>query len=79
MFGRNRIPDAFDREARILGEIKNTAYLSATRQLKDYIEWSRINNYAFTLYVREGATVSDPLQLLMKQNGFVIQRVPMPF
>jgi hypothetical protein len=56
-----RIPDALDRGAKILSEVKNySGTLSFTSQLRDFVSWSGANGYQMHLYTN--AHLTGPLQ-----------------
>ncbi|MBA5689970.1 NBR1-Ig-like domain-containing protein [Rugamonas apoptosis] len=61
--GRTRIPDGLTQEA--LSEVKNVQSLSATSQLRDYLQYAESNGLRFDLYTRPDTKLSGPLQQLI--------------
>jgi hypothetical protein len=74
--GRFRIPDGLNRAAGTLNEVKNTASLSFTRQLRDFADFARANGLQFNLFVRPGARLSRPLMEARDAGVVVIQEIP---
>lgn len=66
--GRTRIPDGLTDD--VLSEIKNVGHQSYTRQLRDMVEWAGQNGRTVDLYVRQGTTLSGPLQRAV-QDGTI--------
>ena len=66
--GGTRIPDGLTRT--VLSEIKNVGHQSYTRQLRDMVEWAGQNGRTVDLYVRQGTTLSGPLQRAV-QDGTI--------
>ena len=58
--GRTRIPDGLT--DRVLTEVKNVAYQAWTRQLGDYATYAMDQGLRFDLWLRAGATLSEPLK-----------------
>ena len=53
-FSKNyRVPDLWDRVSRIIYEVKNTSYVSWTRQLEDMATWAKENGHDFVLWVNQ--------------------------
>jgi RHS repeat-associated protein len=65
---RARIPDGLLPST--LSEVKNTAYVPYTRQLRDYAEYAHSTNRRFDLYVRPDARLSPNL-LHAREQGLV--------
>jgi hypothetical protein len=61
--GRTRIPDGLTQDA--LSEVKNVQSLSATSQLRDYLQYAESNGLRFDLYTRPDTKLSGPLQQLI--------------
>ena len=59
---RNRIADGLNLALKTVSEVKNVAYQGLTLQIRDYIAFAGANGLTFNLYVRQGATISRPLQ-----------------
>ncbi len=70
-----RIPDAINREAKELTEVKNVQRLSYTQQLKDYMNWCNQNGYTFVLIVRQGTKLSKQLENLVRQGKIDLRRI----
>ena len=66
--GRVRIPDGLTDST--LSEVKNVAYQSFTRQLRDYLDYSLDNELDFNLYLRPTTRISGPLQDAI-DNGLI--------
>jgi hypothetical protein len=60
-----RIPDALDKAAKVLTEVKNVAKLRMTPQMRDFLLFCRTNGYRFVLYTRQGTTLWPELQELV--------------
>jgi RHS repeat-associated protein len=67
-----RIPDELGAGA--LGEVKNVASLSYTRQLRDFMMYSHQNGLTFSLYVRGSTSLSGPLQQLVDSGAINLIR-----
>ena len=61
--GNKRISDGL-KKYESLSEVKNTARLSNTSQIRDYLEYADSKGLRFDLYVRENTVLSRPLQAL---------------
>lgn len=62
-------------DEQILREIKNVKNQSYTNQLRDFNEWAKQNGYQFVLEVREGATLSKPLQEAIERGEIVLKNI----
>lgn len=67
-----RVPDGLDRAARTLTEVKNTANLSYTNQLRDMNLFAQQNGYTFQLFTRANTTFSAPLQAEIAAGNIVL-------
>jgi len=82
---RYRVPDVFNEDAGIIGEIKNVAYQSLTRQIQDFVAYARATpGTKFVLVVRAptatstGTVLSSDLQALVDRGVVVLERIAMP-
>ena len=57
-----RIPDGLDKDNKILSEVKNVKKQSYTKQIKDFVDYSKKYDYQFELYVRKSTKLTGPLQ-----------------
>jgi hypothetical protein len=73
--GRTRIPDLVDLESRTVKEVKNVNSLSATRQLKDMIDFSEQRGYRFELVVDSRTRISGQLQDLINSGRVSLTRM----
>ena len=71
-----RIPDALDHSAKVIGEVKNVASLSYTRQLKDFVAYSQQSGYAFNLWVRSSTRLSGPLRQAVNDVPIILRPLP---
>lgn len=70
-----RIPDILDRQARVVGEVKNVSRLSYTSQLRDFVSYAKKQEgYRFELRVRQSTVVSGPLQQAIDAGDIVLLR-----
>ena len=69
-----RIPDVLSREARLIGEVKNVANLSYTRQLRDFSTYAQQQGFRFELTVRQGTQLSCPLQQAVNAGDISLLR-----
>lgn len=53
--------DLLDKRRQLIGEVKNTAYVSYSAQLRDYVSYASANGYTFVLGVRENTRLSMQL------------------
>jgi hypothetical protein len=67
------IPGVLDRNAGIIGEVKNVGYLSFTKQLRDYAAYAEANKYKFILTTRQRTQFTNPLQTAI-DTGRIIWR-----
>lgn len=75
--GRDRIPDGVTDEAiSVISEVKNTATLSYTRQLKDYRDIAQATGRQFHLYVRSTMKLSAPLQEAIDNKEIILRYIP---
>ncbi|WP_238988726.1 putative toxin [Xanthomonas vasicola] len=74
--GRLRMPDGINWTLGTISEVKNTQSLSYTRQLRDYVSFSKANGLDFYLYVRPGAKISAPLRKAEAAGDIVIKDIP---
>ena len=70
-----RVPDILDETAKIIGDVKNVAYLANRSQLKDFVEYAKANDFTMILKVRENTTLSSSLQRLVDDGIITLQRV----
>jgi RHS repeat-associated protein len=69
-----RIPDTLNKEARVLGEVKNVKYLPYTRQLRDFAAYAEQQGFRFQLTVRQGTQLSGPLQREVDAGKIILER-----
>jgi hypothetical protein len=69
----DRLPDVLDKEARIIGEVKNVRKLSYTNQLRDFAAFARQEGYQFQLHVRPTTDLSGPLKVAVQQGQIVLK------
>ena len=77
--GRWRIPDAIDRVARKVIEVKNVKRLSYTRQLRDYVDFAKRQGYTFELFVPEHTArfgLSKPLRDAIERGDIILKIIP---
>ncbi|HHZ57038.1 putative toxin, partial [Xanthomonas vasicola] len=74
--GRLRIADGLNKDLKTISEVKNTQSLDYTRQLRDYVSFSKANGLDFYLYVRPGAKISAPLRKAEAAGDIVIKDIP---
>lgn len=74
--GRNRIPDFYDAEQRLVVEVKNVEKLSYTSQLRDYVQIAQERGTVLTLYVRKNTTFTGPLQYAIDQGLIELEYFP---
>jgi hypothetical protein len=72
--GRIRVPDHLTRTT--LVEVKNSKYLSYTRQLRDYADYARRTGKTFELYVRPTTQLSGPLQDAIRRGEIILREIP---
>jgi RHS repeat-associated protein len=72
--GRTRFPDGLTRT--VLSEVKNTASVRYTQQLRDFAEYARAKGLRFDLYVRPGAELSGPLRAAEAAGDIRILEIP---
>jgi hypothetical protein len=69
-----RIPDVLNREARLIGEVKNVGSLSYTNQLRDFAAYAQQQGFRFELTVRQGTQLSGPLQQAVDAGDIILLR-----
>ncbi len=74
--GVTRFPDEFDKDLKILTEVKNVQSLSYTQQLRDYAAFTRQNGGTFNLYVRPSTSYSGPLQQTIDNEEIILHYIP---
>ena len=62
------MPDFIDEANGVIGESKNVAKLSYTRQLRDYVDKAKEMGTQLELYVRQDTVLSGPLKAAIKDN-----------
>lgn len=72
--GRNRIPDGLTKDT--LSEVKNTARLSFTKQLRDYQTFANDTGRQFHLYIRPSTKLTGPLKGAAAEGKIIIRRIP---
>lgn len=72
--GRTRIPDGIKGE--VVSEVKNVKKLSLTRQIKDFMDYSRERDFRFDLYIRRDTKVSGPLDDARKAGQLDVKYIP---
>lgn len=72
--GRGRIPDGLTTST--LSEVKNTASLSYTRQLRDFAQYAQQTGRSFDLYVRPTTRLSGPLQRQVASGSINLRFIP---
>jgi hypothetical protein len=60
--GTSVIPDFIDRANGLIIEAKNVSSLSLTQQLYDMMDYARMNQQTFQIWVREGADLSPQIR-----------------
>ena len=76
-FGRY-IPDILDAEKNIIGEIKSGSYVYLSSQLRAFLQYAVSSRINFTLYIREGVKLSQPLRDAINAIGGIIKGIPVP-
>jgi len=79
--GNLRIPDLIDRQAHIVGEVKNRGYVSYSRQLRDLVEFAAAqgDDWSVVIAVREDTRLSMPVWDLVAQGRITLnQRADLP-
>jgi RHS repeat-associated protein len=69
-----RIPDILTPTT--IGEVKNVANLSMTRQLTDFYLYSKNTSRQFILYTRPNTTFSGTLQNLINNGDIIVKPIP---
>ncbi len=65
-----RVPDFLQKGINILGEVKDTAKLNLTNQIKDFFAYAKDNpGMKVNFFTRNGTSFSQPLLDAIKQNG----------
>lgn len=72
---KKRIPDIYNKNDMILGEVKNCNYLSFSSQLKDFLAISKQKDFNFYLYVRPDTKLSKPLQNVIQKEGINLKYI----
>lgn len=72
--GRWRIPDQFDPEDRIIGEVKNVKYQYLSTQLRDDLDYARQHDYTLILYVNSNTRLSSTLEKLWADGEITVVR-----
>ena len=62
---KRRVPDGLVESTRTIYEVKNTAALGLTKQLRDYFDFAREYNYTVVLIVRNGVAMQPELEKLL--------------
>jgi hypothetical protein len=71
--GRLRIADGMLNTA--VSEVKNVKYLSLTRQIRDYVQYSKSTGRTFQLFTRGSTKLSGPLQDMVDTGAILLRRV----
>jgi len=73
-----RIPDVLDRARApgIIGDVKNVAQLSYSKQLRDFSAFAQQNGLRFELTVRRNTRLSAPLQQAVSRGEIVLKYLP---
>ena len=69
-----RIPDILTKST--IGEVKNVAHQSLTRQLMDFHLHAEAHSMEFILYTRPNTTISAPLQTLIDAGKIIHKQIP---
>lgn len=72
--GRTRIPDGMT--ATVLSEVKNTARMSFTRQLRDFSDYALATGRRFDLYVRPTTQLTQSLQDAVRTGLVNLRFIP---
>jgi len=64
--------------AATISEVKNVATQSFTLQLRDTLEWARLNNLRFDLWVRSTTQLSGPLRPQIELGSITLKRSRVP-
>lgn len=65
-----RIPDYLRHDLRLVGDVKNTAYLPYTDQLKDVYAWSVARGYVFVIWTN--GKLAPELRVLRDAGEIVV-------
>lgn len=71
-----RIPDGLDKDNKILSEVKNVKKQSYTKQIKDFVDYSKKYDYQFELYVRKSTKLTGPLQEQVNLGNIILKYLP---
>ncbi len=74
--GRDRIPDFYNAEKRLVVEVKNVEKQSYTLQIKDYVQLAQDNGTILILYVRKNTVLTGPLQDAINQGLIELRYLP---
>ncbi len=69
-----RIPDALNHTEKVIQEVKNVNNLSYTKQLRDFVAYSKKYGYEFDLIIRENTTLSESLITAIKNGDIFLKR-----
>ena len=69
-----RFPDNLTLET--LTEVKNVGRQGLTKQLRDYITFSKSNNLDFELYVRPSTRLTEPLEAAIRSKQITLKYIP---
>jgi len=67
-----RVPDFWNKEYKLIGEVKNVKQLSYTKQIEDYLLYAQKEGYTFFLQVRKTTQLSTTLKKLVDAGEIVL-------
>lgn len=65
------MPDEVNHSTRSLTEVKNVRELRFTKQLQDYLDWCKSDNYTFVLITWRNTVLDKRLQDLIRQGRII--------
>jgi len=69
-----RIPDILDRDAKIIGDVKNVKELSYRSQLESFYKYAKEKGLKFVLIIRRDTKLSSPLQEMADAGEVTVKR-----
>jgi hypothetical protein len=67
-----RVPDFLNSAKNFIAEVKDTAKLNLTNQLKDFMSFAKTKGLSFNLLTRDGTKLSEPLLKALEENKATI-------
>jgi hypothetical protein len=71
-----RFPDALDKAAKVLTEVKNVARLGLSPQIRDFLAFCKANDFEFELWVRSTTNLTRQLEKELMRHGFAPKYIP---